>query len=1147
MTNSTILFNGSWEFAKTGLDVHDWRALSFSPVEIPHDWLIYNSPDKFYEDSIGWYRKQFWYTPARGKHCILRFDGVYMDSTLYCNGKPVGVWKYGYSSFEHEMTPFLIEGTNEILLKVIHRAPNSRWYSGAGIYRNVWLIERGPSYIPTDGVYINTKFIKNKWQLTIETELHLQRPAILQHTLYWGRNRVAEGFAYIPQPKDICSTINMQTLWIEKPRLWSPDHPQYYRLETSLFDEEGSCLERVNSNVGFRTMVFSAEKGLIVNNIPTKIHGTCEHHDLGSMGAAFNREVQRYRFSLLKKMGVNTIRTSHNMPDPQVMDLADEMGFFIISEAFDMWERPKTEFDYARFFPEWFAKDIASWVRRDRNHPSLLMWSIGNEIYDTHVAERGQELTRILAAEVRKHDPRENAPVTIGSNYMPWENAQKCADILKYAGYNYGEKYYALHHQQHPDWIIYGSETSSVVQSRGIYHFPYERTILTDEDQQCSSLGNSPTSWGAPSPEACINADRQATFSPGMCIWSGFDYIGEPTPYHTKNAYFGQIDTAGFPKDSYYIYQAAWTDHTKQPMVHLFPYWDWNPGQLIDVRVCTNAPAVALFCNGELIGQKQLWDEEGLFHTAWWKVPYKPGTIKAIAYDETGNSVAQAERHSFGDPVRMVITPSKPYVKADGSDMVLVAIHTVDEAGHPVENANNRITIEVQGPGRLRGLDNGDSTDYDSYKGTSRRLFNNRLMALIGSTTTPGSIRVLIHSPSLPSETLLIPAISVQNHEPDTYTVFDHNEARPILTGQEQEIPLRKIELHLVTGSLDLSPETPWAEIAAVLYPANATYQDIVWSVVNDAGITSPLACLEIGEHTALIRPRGDGTFRIRCTSTNGTKQVRLISQLECTARGFGKLFKDPYQFISAGLYDDANDGIGPGNEQGIATSRDMTTIVGFHDIDFGSDGSDTIHIPIFTLSNEAYRFQIWQGYPEQEGSVLLGDLVYQKNSIWNVYQEATYRLQQRLRLVTSLYFVTHAKMHIKGFYFEKQNRSTTKIKAQEFDELYGDAYTITKWGITDIGNNVTITFRDLHFENWIPHTLTIFGRSKTDRNSIHLKLVYQGIEQIQLIEFAYSESPVQRSYPLMSLPENLQSLELQVSFIFLPGSSFDFGWFQFE
>jgi len=992
-----------------------------------------------------------------------------MDSTLYCNGEPVGAWKYGYSSFEHEVTPFLKEGTNEILLKVIHRAPNSRWYSGAGIYRNVWLIERGCTYIATNGVYIYLHNDQNQWNIEIDTELYYTGPITILHTLWYKGTQIVETSEQVRPCTDTAINLNSQTLHVQNPFLWSPEEPHLYILETMLLDEQGNCIETVQNHVGFRSIIFHPDQGLQVNNRPYKLHGTCEHHDLGSIGAVFNREVQRYRFSLLKKMGVNTIRTSHNMPDPQVMDLADEMGFFIISEAFDMWERPKTEFDYARFFPEWFAKDIASWVRRDRNHPSLLMWSIGNEIYDTHVAERGQELTRILTAEVRKHDPKENAPVTIGSNYMPWENTQKCADILKYVGYNYGEKYYALHHQEHPDWIIYGSETSSVMQSRGIYHFPYERTILTDEDQQCSSLGNSPTSWGATSPEACINADRQVPFSLGMCIWSGFDYIGEPTPYHTKNAYFGQIDTAGFPKDSYYIYQAAWTNHTKQPMVHLFPYWDWNPGQLIDVRVCTNAPIVALFYNGELIGQKQLCDEQGLFHTACWKVPYRPGTIKAIAYDEIGNSVAQAERHSFGDPVRLVITLSKQYVKADGRDMVLVAIHTVDEAGHPVENANNRITIEVQGSGRLRSLDNGDSTDYDSYKGTSRRLFNNRLMALISSTTTPGSIRIRIHSASLPSETLLIPALPVQNHTPDTYTVVDYNEARQILTGQEQEIPLRKIELHLVGGSLHLSPETPYAEIEAVLYPANATYQDIVWSVVNDAGITSPLACLEIGEHKALIQPRGDGAFRIRCTSTNGTNQVRLISQLECTARGFGKLFKDPYQFISAGLYDDANDGIGPGNEQGIATSRDMTTIVGFHDIDFGSDGSDTIHIPIFTLSNEAYPFQIWQGYPEQEGSALLGDLVYQKNSIWNVYQKATYRLQHRLRLVKSLYFVTHAKMHIKGFYFEKQNRSTTRIKAQEFDELYGDAYTITEWGITDIGNNVTITFRNLHFETGSP------------------------------------------------------------------------------
>lgn len=300
-----------------------------------------------------------------------------------------------------------------------------------------------------------------------------------------------------------------------------------------------------------------------------KLHGSCEHHDNGCLGAVSNRAAILRRFRKLREMGVNAIRTSHNMPAQEFMELADEFGMLILSEGFDMWERSKTDYDYARFFDEWVEKDVASWVRRDRNHPSIIGWSIGNEIFDTHADERGQEVTSLLRRLVKLHDPQGNGYVTFGSNYMQWENGQKCADILKLAGYNYGERLYNEHHEAHPDWAIYGSETASVVQSRGIYHFPLSQTVLADDDEQCSSIGNSCTGWGAKNTEECIIKDRDAEFCAGQFIWSGFDYIGEPTPYSTKNSYFGQYDTAGFPKDSAYVFRAEWTDYKKAPFVHI--------------------------------------------------------------------------------------------------------------------------------------------------------------------------------------------------------------------------------------------------------------------------------------------------------------------------------------------------------------------------------------------------------------------------------------------------------------------------------------------------------------------------------------------------------------------------------------------------
>ncbi|AEJ62193.1 glycoside hydrolase family 2 sugar binding protein [Spirochaeta thermophila DSM 6578] len=1134
--NRMQLFNNDWEFAVTPPGTEEWHGLSFRPVEIPHDWLIGDST-RLYEDSTGWYRKILVWE-GRATHASLYFEGVYMDSTLYVNGREAGNWKYGYSSFEHEITPFLREGENELVVKVVHRAPNSRWYSGAGIYRNVWLILRGASYIPTHGVYVTVRKGEETWSVEIETELHLTQEAVLEHTLWYRRRPVSSCRKMVSRD----TSLDASSLEVRDPLLWSPEAPHLYTLLTLLYDGEGTIIEEIPTPVGFRHLAFHPHRGLLVNGMPTKLHGTCEHHDLGALGAVFNRAAMRHRLSLLKSMGVNALRTAHNMPAPDLMHLADEMGFFVVSEAFDMWERPKTRYDYARFFPEWYERDVASWVRRDRNHPSLLMWSIGNEIYDTHVSERGVELTRLLAAEVRKHDPKGNAPVTMGSNYMPWEGAQRCADILKVIGYNYGEAYYHEHHEAHPDWVIYGSETASVVQSRGVYHFPFDCTILAEEDEQCSALGNSSTSWGAPSHEACIAADRDAPFSLGHFIWSGFDYLGEPTPYHTKNSYFGQIDTAGFPKDSFYIYKAAWTDYRRDPFVHIFPYWDWNPGQLIDVRVCSNAPRIALYLNGRLIGIKDIDHQHGTEQTGWWKIPYEPGELVALAYDDEGRCVARAVRRSFGDPARLRLTPSREFIEADGRDVVFVTIEILDAEGNPVENASNRVRVEVRGAGRLLGLDNGDSTDYDSYHATSRRLFNGKLMALIGATRETGPVEMVVHSKDLPPARLILTAVPSERTDLDCISVIHRAEEKPCRTGREDEIPVRKIELTVIEGTRMLTPDSPSVRIEARLLPENTSYREVEWKAVTPNGIETPLALVRPEGLEAVVTARGDGSFFVRCTSRNGTDTVRLISQLECTAEGFGRLHKDPYSFISAGLYDDSNGKVTPGNEKGIATARDGITIVGFTDLDFGPDGSDTITIPIFALSADPYRLQIWRGHPEAPESELLADVIYRKDPVWNVYQEARYRLRRRLRGVQSLYFLTEAKMHMKGFVFERQVRAYSTIHAHEYDVIYGDDCEITSQGVERIGNNVTLTFENLDFGDEPPKNLTIYGRSRTDNNSIQIRFEQEDRRIVHLIEFPYSVDSVERTYPLPPLPAG----RMDVSFVFLPGSSFDLGWFRF-
>ncbi|WP_169082418.1 glycoside hydrolase family 2 TIM barrel-domain containing protein [Paenibacillus sp. PL91] len=1147
--NMKTLFNDGWEFAKSGLEAADSASLTFESVDIPHDWLICNSLN-LYENSIGWYRKRFTCTKEDAQ-VLLCFDGVYMDSTLYVNHKYIGEWKYGYSSFEHEITDAIEDGENEIVLKVVHQSPNSRWYSGAGIYRNVWLKTRGRNHIETDGIYISTIKEEDSWKVDIETEMILDQDAYIAHSVVYKDQVIAAVSERITAELGSI-TRHRQSLSIKNPLLWSTDAPHLYQLvtEMQLLDSaEGDAnpiseaVEIITQSIGFREIVLHPQQGFLLNGKKMKLNGVCEHHDLGALGAAFYKEALRRRFLILKEMGVNAVRTAHNMPAAEFMELADEMGLLVVSEAFDMWERPKTPYDYARFFKDWAPIDVKSWVKRDRNHPSLFMWSIGNEIYDTHAGESGQELTKMLMDEVLKYDPKENARVTIGSNYMPWENAQKCADIVKVAGYNYAEKYYRKHHEEHPDWIIYGSETASIVQSRGIYRFPFERSILADDDEQCSALGNSSTSWGAKSAEACILAERDTPFSLGQFIWTGFDYIGEPTPYHTKNSYFGQIDTATFKKDSFYIYQAAWTDYKTKPMVHLFPYWDFNKGQMIDVRVCSNAPRIELQFNGTRIGIQDIDHRHGTELIGWWKIPYEEGELKAIAYDETGKVIATDVKRSFGDAKRICLHADKKEMSANGQDLIFVEITMEDAEGNPVENANNRVRVEVTGAGRLIGLDNGDSTDYDSYKGLSRRLFSGKLMAIIASTVEPGKLRIEVTSTGIESRMLELQSLSAREDENSVLGISAsvRNREQPCIMGAHDEIPLRKIEIASDSGQV-FDPSKQEIVVRARLCPDDAFYQKIEWSVVNDTGIASDIAKVEASGSMAKITALGDGEFRVRCTSSNGTDKTKLISQLEFKASGIGIAYKDPYGFISAGLYDYSKGEVGNGNERGIATSRDGETQVGFRDIDFGSYGSDLITIPIFALTSEPYSLQIWEGMPGEAGSALRSEVLYQKESRWNVYQEETYRLPKRLCGITSICFVLHKKVHIKGFYFQTQNRAFERNFAAECDRIYGDTFAIKENRVEGIGNNVSLAFEEMDFTSEGATKLIVCGKSPIDKNTIHIRFANHEDVSNQIIEFVQSDKYEERVFELEKIAG-----KQNVTFLFLPGSYFDFEWFRFE
>ncbi len=1161
------LFNNRWTFLKTdtgtGIDSVVARTSEFQPVEIPHDWLIYDTHG-FYADAVGWYRRvikaeELKADIAGGERVQIRFDGVYMNSTLYLNGREIAQWKYGYSTFDADLTEHLVQGDNELLLKVDFQAPNSRWYSGAGIYRNVWLKVTKKSFLPLDGTYVSISPLDQNdltggFAMDIETEIAGVREDSLgcRYSLLKDGAVVKElGFAGItdgekagPLPGYVCGKAHLKTE-TDSVKLWEIDDPACYELVVSLTDKDNNTIyDTQRITVGFCTKEFKAGDGFYLNGRKLKIHGVCEHHDLGCLGSAWNDAAMARKFKTLRAMGVNAIRTAHNMPAPELMELADRMGFLVMNEAFDMWERPKNKYDYARFFKDWAEKDVESWIRRDRNHPSLFLWSIGNEIYDTHADEYGQEITRRLIGFVRTHDPKNNAPITIGSNYMAWENARKCADIVKIAGYNYGEKYYAPHQEEHPDWVIYGSETASVVQSRGIYHFPMSQSILADEDEQCSSLGNSSTSWGAKSIEKDITDDRDADFTFGQFLWTGCDYIGEPTPYHTKNSYFGQIDTAGFPKDSFYAFQAEWTDFEKAPMVHLYPYWDFNEGQLIDVRACTNAPMVELLVNGVSQGVQKIDHEKGLVLSGNWQVPYTPGTITAIAYDESGKEVCRDVRTSFGESREVALSVDRPEIIADNRDLVFLTIETKDEQGNPVENASDYVTVKVEGPGRLLGLDNGDSTDYDAYKGCTRKLFSGKLLAVIGSTAQAGKITVTVSGEGLIPASVEIEALPAENAE--EYDYLENLSGMPCESGANDPVPVRKIELATEGGAV-ITEDVPELLIEAKILPENASATDVVWKVVNDAGIEVGFASVEEivsngCRHVARVKAKGDGSFRVRCMGGGG--RITVISQLECRAEDLGQVFLNPYELISAGLHAGLIGEVTNGNEKGIATSRTEKSGAYYEDIDFGEYGSDEITMPIFTLSNDAYPMEIWQGKPYAEGSSLITTVVYQKISKWNTYQEETWKLPVRLKGIQTIGFVLTNKAHIKGFVFKYTEKAYGRLFAGEADSVYGDSFERNGNAVEKIGNNVTLVYENMNFGEEGPDSITIKGRTPLTMNTIHVRFTPEGEETVNCIAEFKGEGS---EYTEQTFPIEGFAGSGKVEVIFLPGSDFDLEAFVFE
>ena len=861
----TYQLNDGWSFLKAQYDssYDQIKPEDARPVHLPHDMLI-GSPDHLYDSVDGWYFHTFPVKPEmQGNTVLLCFDGVYMDAEILLDGRVISVHRNGYTSFSVDLTGYLSSSLHQIAVHVRHKSPNSRWYSGAGIYRDVKLMILPPFHLIPDGIRIRTAEKEGQWSLDVEAEAessmefqtlseHAESAAELQIFLEQKESctdchafpkqlesdndwhvftEQAEGhkekesipaaqacligtdgecLARLPMTfvpgKKISGSDNLSGHFccsLSAPGIhpWSIEDPVLYTLRIELLgdpiinpdtaeypNEEGEAektpVQMLSLKVGLRETEFTPDQGFFLNGKHLKLRGVCLHHDLGALGSAFHEKAAERQLRLMKTMGANAIRTSHNPPASRFLDLCDRLGLLVIDELYDMWELPKTEYDNARFFSMTWQEDVASWIRRDRCHPCVILWSIGNEIPDMHVSERGLFWTKKLMEEVRRHDSWQ-APVTFGSNYMPWAGGQSCADVVKIPGYNYAEKYYEEHHTLHPDWIIYGSETGSMVQSRGIYHFPMQENILSDEDLQCSALLNSKTSWGTQDPVKMLCDDQNSPFTLGQFIWSGIDYIGEPTPYHTKNSYFGQADTACFPKDSYYLYQAMWTE---KPMIHIGVIWDWNEGQLIDIPVMTNGASAELLLTGRSLGKKPVdRTDPGRFLNIW-SVPYEPGILEAMAYDEKGNVICSDRRSSFKDPRKLLLTipdliasrddPVKntapvPALIAGRNDLAFLMVQVLDEDENLVENAIDRVQILVSGSGRLAGTDNGDSTEADSYQDfcieeiegkvfhcSSRKLFSGKLLLIIEAGEQEGLIHVEVSSPYLEKASLDLPVIS---------------------------------------------------------------------------------------------------------------------------------------------------------------------------------------------------------------------------------------------------------------------------------------------------------------------------------------------------------------------------------------------------
>jgi beta-galactosidase len=789
-----VAFNTGWNFHLND-SVKDKDTINSSTIwrtlNLPHDWSIEGQFDEkspagygggSLNGGLGWYKKTFKVAlENKDKLTSIVFDGVYRNSQVWINGHYLGKRPNGYIGFQYDLSPYLNYGDkiNEIIVKVDNsKQPNSRWYSGSGIFRNVWLETTNKLHVDQWGTYITTpKVTAQSASIHLETTLKNQynslKTAIVTTTIFKNNTKVTSATQNITIAAN-ASQVSNQDIIVKNPVLWSVEKPEQYTAVTTISVED-KIVDEYKTAFGIRNFKFDLNKGFILNGKQVKIKGVCMHHDLGPLGSAINTRAIERQLEILKEMGVNGIRTSHNPPAPELLDLCDKMGFIVMDEAFDMWKKSKTKYDYSLDWDQWHAKDLQDQILRDRNHPSIFMWSIGNEIPEQW-SDEGVIIAKELSAIVKKLDSTRlvtaamNPAVNMNIDEVTLQfeksktyfNKLTTSGALDIIGYNYAHQTFEHHQKNFPNIPFIATETTSALETRGYYDsvsdvikkWPVRWDLkFTDGNpgNTVSAYDQVQAPWGS-THEATWKVMKKYDFLAGMYIWTGFDYIGEPTPYEwpSVSSYFGIVDLAGFPKDVYYMYQSEWTNKT---VLHLFPHWNWKAGQNVDVwAYYNNADEVELFLNEKSLGTKKKIGDD--LHIMW-RVPFQTGTLKVVSR-KNGKLVKETAIQTAENPSKLKLTADRNTINADGDDLSFVKVDITDEKGVLSPNANNEIQFSLKGSGKIVGVCSGDPVSHESYKGTKHTALNGKCLVVIQAGTKAEKLELTASANGLKSNTTII-------------------------------------------------------------------------------------------------------------------------------------------------------------------------------------------------------------------------------------------------------------------------------------------------------------------------------------------------------------------------------------------------------